>query len=347
MFKLSFTNFRLYLLAILVFIQSLSCRQDRKKVVVFWGDSLTASNIGKGLKGKVKKLLRGDRSYPGVFEDYLGKKEFQIVNCGVGGESTLTIMSRQGAFPAKLAHDVEIYVTKKSRFNKFLGNSDLIPFESSFNNVKITPLLQGGWDENSSSYFNPCFINGKPFVIKSESHYWKENKKYHFEFNYYLESINERFKSDTLRKGSIIETHGMRTLRNAYVNVFFMGQNGGFSNVLELIQQYKAMIKYSNCNRYIIIGFHKPNKSIPSIKRMVEMEDSLRNEFGDHYINLRSYMIQNGLKDGKLNPKLSDINSMRNGLIPPQLTSDGTHFTPTGSKLIGALVFKRFRQLGY
>lgn len=82
--------------AILFLSVLVSCSDDNgKKTVVCWGDSLTASHTnGTGFKGMVKGWIKGDDSYPGVLQDLLGDG-YDVVNCGVGGESTLTIMARQ------------------------------------------------------------------------------------------------------------------------------------------------------------------------------------------------------------------------------------------------------------
>ena len=50
----------------------------------------------------------GDDSYPGVLQDLLGYG-YNVVNCGAGGENTLTIMARLGAYPMLLAHDVVLF----------------------------------------------------------------------------------------------------------------------------------------------------------------------------------------------------------------------------------------------
>jgi lysophospholipase L1-like esterase len=334
------------ILSIIIVINLLvSCKKEDTKVIVCWGDSLTAPHFRDNLKGTIKKMIKGDDSYPSILENNLDNV-YQVINCGVGGENTLSIMARQGAFPFKLAHDVVIFKSNKSKFTEFIGNSDIIAFESTYNNKKSTPLLRG-WKETGSSHFNPCTINGKSFVIKSESQYWKEDKKYQFEYNYFIESNDVISKTYTLKKGSIIETNAMHTLRNAYANIFFMGQNGGFKDVAELIKQYKEMIKYSKSDIYIIIGYHKPNTPIPNIKRMIQMEDSLSNEFGNHYINLRSYLVKNGLKDANLNPTQIDTDSIIKNQVPPQLMTDGTHFTTIGYELIGNLCAKRFKELEY
>ena len=128
----------------LVEILSLSCSDEEKKQIVCWGDSLTAPHTGKGIKGMVKRIVKG-AAYPEYLEGML-EDNYEIINCGVGGENTLTIMARQGAYPMQLAHDVVIFKSDEAKFNTFIGNNDMSAFVSSYNGKSVTPLLQCGWD---------------------------------------------------------------------------------------------------------------------------------------------------------------------------------------------------------
>ena len=134
-----------------------------------------------------------------------------------------------------------------------------------------------------------------------------------------MDADDEWTATDTLKEGSIVNTYAMKNLRNKYANIFFIGQNGGFENTADLIRQLKAMIAYSKSKRYIVISFHKPNGVMKTISRMNEMEDSLHQYFGKHYINLRQYMVTKGLSDANLEPTQEDRDSIAKGQVPPQL----------------------------
>lgn len=323
----------------------ISCSDEEKKQIVCWGDSLTAPHTGKGIKGKVKRIVK-DADYPEYLGEMLGD-EYEIINGGVGGENTLTIMARQGAYPMKLAHDVVIFKSDEIKFKTFIGNNDVPAFISSYNGKHVTPLLQCGWDEDSPAQINPCTINDKNFQISSEAKFWKEEGKYKFEYNYLIDADDEWMASDTIKAGSIVNTYAMKNLRNKYANVFFIGQNGGFADAADLIRQLNAMIKYSKSKRYIVISFHKPNGVMKTISRMKEMEDSLNQSFGQHYINLREYMVNKGLTDAGLEPTQEDKDSIAKGQVPPQMMTDGCHFTTKGYEEIAKLVFDKIKELGY
>ncbi|MBP3850239.1 MAG: hypothetical protein J6E43_05430 [Prevotella sp.] len=107
------------------------------------------------------------------------------------------------------------------------------------------------------------------------------------------------------------------------------------------------MIEYSKSKRYIVISFHKPNEVMNTISRMKEMEDSLSRSFGKHYINLREFMINHGLADAGLKPTQEDRDSMTKGQVPPQMMTDGCHFTSKGYEEVAKLVFDKIKELGY
>ena len=323
-----------------------SCSDNPKKEIVCWGDSLTSPHSGKNIKGSFKRMFKWNLSYPEYLAQKLGS-EYEIVNAGVGGETSLTIMARQGAYPMKLAHDVVIFKSDEVKYETFIGNNDINAFVSSYNGREITPILQCGWDEDSPAQVNPCMINGNSFILSSESKIWREEGKFKSEYNYFIRPNENRNSTDTIKKGSVVITNAMENLRNKYANVFFVGQNGGFDDVADLIKQLKAMIAYSNSKRYIVISFHRTNTSINSISRMKEMEDSLQHSFGKHFINLRAYLVKSGLEDAGLKPTQEDRDSIAKGQVPPQLMTDGCHFTSVGYKEIAALVFNKMKELGY
>lgn len=92
----------------------------------------------------VKGWIKGDDSYPGVLQDLLGDG-YYVVNCGVGVESTLTIMARLGAYPMLLAHDVVLFNGKERKFDTFIGNNDIPTFISSYDHKSEVFLHRAEW----------------------------------------------------------------------------------------------------------------------------------------------------------------------------------------------------------
>ena len=266
-------------------------------------------------------------------------EEYEIINAGVGGEGTLTIMGRQGCYPFMLAHDI---VFDKNVSSKIAGTEDFPALISSYDSAYVHPLLQG------EGYMNPVRINGKEYKFICSSHIELYDEKFHYNYIYEIERLEKVEKDDTLRKYSIITTDAMQSLRGAYANIFFIGENGGYKDVKELIGQIRAMIRYSQSDRFVVVSFHKPNKVIPTIPRMIDMEDSLSKAFGPNFLNLRQSLLSDGfnLTGEKMTTK--DNESMKKSEVPPSLLmEDGIHFTGATKKAVATLVYNKLLQLKY
>lgn len=317
----------------------LGCANDEKKTIVCWGDSLTMQHKDYGIKGNIEKWLSGnfiDDSYPGFLEEMLGE-EYNIVNCGIGGENTLTIAARQGSIPMFLDNDVffEECVDEVKIENEVL--------RSSWDSTVVAPLHYGRWDEGCPSRINPCNIAGNEFFLRCES---IDNGDSTI-FKYSLKRETDASKKLVVKKGSIFVTEASKHLQKPFANIIFVGQNGGFKDIPDYIAQLKRMIEFGKSSKYIVISFHKPNHIINNVGAMRTMEDSLTSVFGKHFINLRDYMVSKGLTDASMTATKEDMDSIMKGQVPPQLMTDGTHFNASACKLIALLVKSKMKELGY
>lgn len=309
----------------------ISCNKPQKKIVC-WGDSLTAP-----LSGRVIDCIYDD-SYPNILQSMVDG-DYEIINAGVGGEDTRTIMGRQGAYPFMLAHDIAF---DRNVSSKIVGTEDFPALISSYDSLYVYPLFQG------EGHVNPIKIEGKEYTLSCSANIKRYNDTYHYNFIYQIERMEEVEKDDTLRKYSIIATDAMRSLRGAYANVFFIGENGGYNNVNELIGQIQDMICYSQSKRFVVVSFHKPNEVIPSISRMAEMEDSLSNAFGPNFLNLRQALLSDGISLTGIKKSVKDEEAMINGEVPPSLLmKDGIHFTGVTKKAVATMVYNKLMELKY
>jgi lysophospholipase L1-like esterase len=130
-----------------------------------------------------------------------------------------------------------------------------------------------------------------------------------------------------------------------YFTVIFIGQNGGWDDPAELIEQQRAIINHQSANsdKFIIIGLHTRT----AYEREM-LEAAMVTEYGRRYINLREYMSSNGIKDAGLKATREDFEMMVEGRTPPSLLAkDGVRLTPKGYELVGQLVYERMDELGY
>lgn len=289
-----------------------------KETVNCWGDSLMR---GVGVGDSYSK------AFPYVLHGLLDGRK--VINCGVGGENTINIASRQGGLPNIVkpftipanASKVEIELTN------IYGDSTGI-------------LLQGGsaLDPTTGKYvmtaqINPCSINGVEGTLTYE------NEKYYF-------SRSENGESVIVSRPTPLITYAMKSMRDN-INIIWIGTNGGFTTSAELIECIEAMIDYMSPinKKYIVIGVHHLVSTVTETFETIEKNMSIH--FGRHFINQRKYMLEYGLSDARITPTAEDITAISQGKIPPSLLYDDVHYNDKGYNIIATLASERGKELGY
>ncbi len=309
--------------------KTLSVIADRLPGIVCWGDSLTSGPGGdamtypKSLQNSINNAIcsvydptssLSDEAKSLVdAEDY--KISIPVINMGVGGETTNTILGRNGAVP---------FVTSGSLTIPSGTTPVRIRFVSQ-NGRTVAPLLQG------SAGMEYVTISGVRGVISKS-------------YGGYTFTRSEAGSEVTVPGGTVITTAGSENYRD-YITVIFIGQNGGFTDYDDLVVQQRAIIEHQtrNNDRYIIIGLHT---TTPSYRD--DLEGLMEEEYGDKYINLRRYMATDAIYDAGLEPTQEDRWRMDIGFAPLSLLAvDELHFNDTGYELIGKLVYNRMESLGY
>lgn len=141
--------------------------------------------------------------------------------------------------------------------------------------------------------------------------------------------------------------------------VLEIGSNGGWDGDYQvLIDQYRAMIDRSGCDDYLILGdTDDPGTSVGDTSqvpftddyapRETSWETALREAFGDHFINMRVFLIKHALEISGLTPTPEDVADARLGCISKQLRSDWTHLNARGYFAKAVAVYQRGIKLGY
>ncbi|RGS32094.1 hypothetical protein DWY02_06970 [Eubacterium sp. AF22-9] len=165
-----------------------------------------------------------------------------------------------------------------------------------------------------------------------------------------------------MKSGTQAKTRASVERSNNDILILEMGSNGGWENdYQQLILQYDDIILNSNCKYYIIVGdTDDPGTSLADDNQGECNEDgsyvgigdtaweaALREAYGKHFFNTRTYMIQNGLADCGLSTTTSDLENFRKGNISKQLRYDWTHFNCYGYYTKGIGIYKKGVELGY
>lgn len=307
---------------LVIYLKTEHRQPEREKIlgIICWGDSLTAGTGGDGTTyPAVLQQLIQDNLIPGALSD---SYEVEVLNMGVGGEDTNTILGRNGAIPFVVAENLVIPAKAEPveiRFQSAAGKA-------------VAPLRQGTagieWVEMNG-------VSGE-LNIDQES-YTSSEYSYTFTRKDVGDPVEIPAGTPILTSGSVMGTD--------YLTVIFMGENGGYDTYEELIAQQRAIIEHQmgNKDRFIVIGLHTG-----TAKERADLEAAMKTEYGDKYINLREYMCTEGLKDAGLTPTSEDEEMMEKGMTPASLMiSDQCHFNEYGYKLIGKLIYNRMDELGY
>lgn len=138
-----------------------------------------------------------------------------------------------------------------------------------------------------------------------------------------------------------------------------IGSNGGWDNKYKrLINQYRAMIEHSGCQDYLILGdTDDPGTSLGDLRQeafeygegpgQTTWEAKLSEAFGDHFINMRVFLIERGLETCDREATRSDANMAAYGRISDRLRSDWTHLNCYGYYAKAVAIYERGAELGY
>lgn len=307
---------------------------SNNKKIVCWGDSITYGLGGQDNTYIVREdevIDASNWNYPDTLKYYTG---MDVYNLGVCGETSYDIAIRQGGIKMYIEKQVTVKPGKKvqvSIIDEFGG--------------KVTLENFSGYESYNEAPENVVYINDIAFQLETDN-----GKLYISIYN------NSSGKSVKLKKGSQVVTKAAHDIAGDVI-VIQMGSNGGWDDYDELIQQYKSMIANSGTECYIIIGdTDNPDESIEGDYYIDNpeagleetlWEAALREAFGEHFINMRMYMLENALDVTSLEPDTEDEESLLQGRVPESLKYDYTHLNSYGYYTVGVAVYEKGIELGY
>lgn len=309
---------------------------DAIKRIICWGDSITFG-LGAG-EGTVNidgtNTDISNWSYPDTLANFTG---LEVYNLGVCSESSYEIALRQGGLKMYIEKAVTVKPGKTSKINIV---------DSSGNKIELQNF--NGYASYNDEPENLIYIDGIPYQLTSK------NGNYYIAF--YDKNASENVK---IKKNSQVVTKAAYDIANTASDVLIiqMGSNGGWDDYNTLISQYKAMIDKSGTQCYIIIGdTDNPKESIDSESYTDNYEPglndtyweaALREAFGEHFINMRTYMLENALDVAGLEATEKDTYNLSNGLVPESIKFDYTHMNSYGYYVMGKAVYDKGIELGY
>lgn len=291
------------------FIDKLS----RKKIICL-GDSLT-----QGAGGENSSPDGSITTYPKILQQLSG---ITTLNCGVGGDSVIDVFARLGADAIQINNITVPQTTTPVDLGKTLNTVTGKIFKSN--------IVENGIG-NEKYKINPVFIDGiEGNLLKSRS-----------TGNYYFTRKTEG-EIKKIDRPTLITTDLMENLINKQdIYIFYVGQNGGYTDIEDWISQITRAVNYIGCEKYVVIAYLTDR----SYSTMNDTYNKFRKEFGSKFIDIHRYILDFGLQDSNLTPNDEDTTNIENGICPPSLKHDKVHFNHYGYTIIGNLIYKRLKEL--
>ena len=143
------------------------------------------------------------------------------------------------------------------------------------------------------------------------------------------------------------------------VMIIQMGDNGGWKDIEELIDQHRRMIGSGGSDRYIIVTSTDDPDDLVQIWGRKTAQDGLedtwyeaafKEAFGDHVFTARKYLIEHGLEINGLEETQEDVRRAKKGNISLQLRNpeiDNTHLSAAGYNAMAYGLYEKGIELGY
>lgn len=309
--------------------------------IVCWGDSLTAGSSGgvsypSTLQKYINVYLCGSYDLRYSLENAdsiarLNKDDYKIsipvVNMGAGQEDAATILGRSGVVPYVVSSDFVIPAGKESVSIAIVSE----------NGKAVSPLTAG------DAGVNPVTIAGVEGTLTlSQS---QGQQVYQF----------TRLEAGTpvsVAKGTELVTACKDEYRD-YIHIVWLGTYGDFGSPEKLVEDTKLLLQrqQSGSDRYLVIGpcaiwgnwFSGSKATLDAI------DSAMLQAFGSRYINLRKYLMEDGLRDAGITPSATDKMNIGLGSVPESFRSTvgSADLNAIAYDLIGKLIYSRMDTLGF
>ena len=310
--------------------------------IVCWGDSLTLGSSGNRAYPSVLKtyldtyfcdiydfrstILNAEEYARLKWDDY--KVKVPVINMGAGPEDSYTILGRAGAMPYVTGEDLTIPAQMERVEIKLQSESG----------NPVYPLTGG------DAGVNNVWLGGVEGTITIDSSAYSYNS-----YQYFF-TRSEAGQEVYVPAGTVVKTAATDQYRD-YIHVVCIGTYGTFTNADELVQQTKTLLsrQAKNPERFIVLGLCSVDRSTYNTYSLDVIDTAMMQAFGNRYINVRKYLVEDGLADAGITPTSDDKLRMPQGMVPASFisTSHAIELNGKAYTLIGKLVYDRMESLGY
>ena len=321
-----------------------------------WGDSITMGSGGSDINAATEHSIdlvslggtAAGANYVNVLKNLIAANVYgniDVANCGVAGETTATIASRANTETYYLYLDDAVSIG---------GEAVKIPLTHYASQDRIGILRQG-----NGNPINPVTISGKDIngndvsvigniaiSLTADAPAGTDIRTCDYSYiEYTFTRTDGGADTVSFASGAKVIT-APSYLYDGRTVIIFMGENGGYSNLDELIAQQEEILEAcGNPEMFLIIS--STSGSNESRKEITEV---MTERWGERYINMgnelnsstKSYELA-GYSEEAI---ASATESIANGTVNQLLIKDKCHPNAVGYAVIGNIIFERLFRLG-
>lgn len=308
-------------------------RNGRKNQILCVGDSLTAgAGANKNYKGET---ISPYYTYPQLLQSFA--PDYSVIQLGVGGETSETILGRVGGVPYVINGEYTLPATT-TPIEISLKSSWI---DDNCDRLSVAPLLQGG-----DTQINPCYVEGIQCTLTYSSS------------KYYLQRVTAGNSAIKIVSGTPILTKTLVTYPSPKIIIFWIGSNGDVSiqRTEETVEKIREAAAVFGTSRYLVVAKHSTSSSV-TIDDRKRQNRQFQSAFGYKFVNWLSYgseqaiydAIDKGYIDNSNNdyPTSADLTAMAEGKIPPTLMVDAAHLCQEGYKIFTDFIYAQLQSLNY
>ena len=324
--------------------------------MVAWGDSITAgagsSNITSATEHGIDLEALGSTAsggnYVSVLKNLITSRlygDIAVDGCGVGGEATSTIAARADTKTYYLYFDGAVTIGT---------GAVTVPLAHYASGGRVGILRQGGTDhvnpvtvKGFDAAGNEISVVGDLSISLTDDAPAGTNKS--ICDAKYLKYTFTRTDGGT---NTLNFVSGARVItKSSYVYdgrtcIIFMGENGGFSDLDELIKQQEEILEACGNPKYFLII----SSTSGSNESRKDIREALSARWGANYINMgdelnssrASYELA-GYSNEAINAIQANIDA---GTVTSLLIQDSCHPNAVGYAVVGNVIFERLFELG-
>lgn len=288
--------------------------EDPKEVIVGWGDSM--------MKASLSKISILD-----VIEEELNITAY---NFGEGGLKSDQVAVLQGGLPLYLASNDSLIGANSELA---LMPTNIKPFND-FGTQEYDGMIR-----DMSGTLKRVHVPGDGSLLKHyrfiRGYSWVE-KKVEDTVVFRFDHAQKYSESMTIIWAGRNDDKSKHRREKTVANI------GDMISVLEGPAKEKYIV-LSVCNG----TSDKEGKGTKAHERILKLNELLKEKFEDHFVDVRSYMVQQAIYDMNIQPTPKDLADMEKDCIPTIFFTDHVHLNELGNTAVGKHLAKVMQEKGW